>query len=99
MKELIEAFRRKGKEFSPILKMGGRSSRTPCDDARAGVQRLRRDPGGRVKALERIQNVLCEINMGATAIGTGLNAPKGYAKSARSTLQRSRASRSTSRRT
>ena len=28
-------------------------------------------------ALERIQNVLCEINMGATAIGTGLNAPAG----------------------
>jgi aspartate ammonia-lyase len=35
---------------------------------------------GEVKALERIQNVLCEINMGATAIGTGLNAPAGYAR-------------------
>ena len=35
---------------------------------------------GEVKALERIQNVLCETNMGATAIGTGLNAPAGYAE-------------------
>ena len=32
---------------------------------------------GEVLALERIQNVLCETNMGATAIGTGLNAPDG----------------------
>ena len=35
---------------------------------------------GEVLALERIQNVLCETNMGATAIGTGLNAPEGYAE-------------------
>jgi aspartate ammonia-lyase len=34
---------------------------------------------GEVQALERIQRVLCEVNMGATAIGTGLNAPAGYA--------------------
>jgi len=26
-----------------------------------------------------VQRVLCEVNMGATAIGTGLNAPVGYA--------------------
>ena len=32
---------------------------------------------GEVRALEAIQRVLCEINMGATAIGTGLNAPAG----------------------
>jgi aspartate ammonia-lyase len=35
---------------------------------------------GEVRALEAIQNVLCETNMGATAIGTGLNAPAGYAQ-------------------
>ena len=35
---------------------------------------------GEVQALERIQSVLCEVNMGATAIGTGLNAPAGYAR-------------------
>jgi aspartate ammonia-lyase len=27
-----------------------------------------------------MQRVLCEVNMGATAIGTGLNAPAGYAR-------------------
>ena len=35
---------------------------------------------GEVRALEAMQRVLCEINMGATAIGTGLNAPQGYAQ-------------------
>jgi aspartate ammonia-lyase len=35
---------------------------------------------GEVRTLERIQSVLCEINMGGTAIGTGLNAPAGYAE-------------------
>ena len=35
---------------------------------------------GEVRALEVVQRVLCEINMGATAIGTGLNAPAGYAE-------------------
>ena len=34
---------------------------------------------GEVFALTSIQRVLCETNMGATAIGTGLNAPPGYA--------------------
>ncbi len=81
MKELIEAFRRKGKEFSPILKMG----RTQLQDAvpmtlgqefNAFAETL----AGEVRALEVVQRVLCEINMGATAIGTGLNAPAGYAE-------------------
>ena len=34
---------------------------------------------GEVRALDLVQRVLCEVNMGATAIGTGLNAPPGYA--------------------
>ena len=81
MKELIGAFRKKGKEFASILKMG----RTQLQDAvpmtlgqefNAFAETL----AGEVLALERIQNVLCETNMGATAIGTGLNAPEGYAE-------------------
>src|SRR5215471_18091263 len=81
IRELIEAFRAKGKAFAGILKMG----RTQLQDAvpmtvgqefTAFAETL----SGEVRALERIQNVLCEINMGATAIGTGLNAPAGYAK-------------------
>jgi aspartate ammonia-lyase len=81
VKELIAAFRKKGREFSAVLKMG----RTQLQDAvpmtlgqefNAFAETL----AGEVAALERIQTVLCETNMGATAIGTGLNAPEGYAE-------------------
>ena len=81
MKVLIAAFRKKGKQFSKILKMG----RTQLQDAvpmtlGQEFEAFAATLSGEVQALERIQNVLCEINMGATAIGTGLNAPKGYAQ-------------------
>ncbi len=81
MKRLIEAFRAKGKEFSSHLKMG----RTQLQDAvpmtlGQEFEAFAETLAGEVLALERIQNVLCEINMGATAIGTGLNAPAGYAE-------------------
>jgi aspartate ammonia-lyase len=81
MNELIEAFRAKGREFARVLKMG----RTQLQDAvpmtlgqefTAFAETL----SGEVRALEAIQRVLCEINMGATAIGTGLNAPAGYSQ-------------------
>jgi aspartate ammonia-lyase len=81
VKELIAAFRRKGTEFAKIIKMG----RTQLQDAvpmTLGQEfvSFAETLSGEVMALERIQNVLCEINMGATAIGTGLNAPAGYAE-------------------
>jgi aspartate ammonia-lyase len=81
MKELIEAFKRKGTEFASILKMG----RTQLQDAvpmtlgqefNAFAETL----AGEVRALAVIQHVICETNMGATAIGTGLNAPPGYSQ-------------------
>src|SRR5262245_42512330 len=81
MNELIESFRRKGKELSSVIKMG----RTQLQDAvpmtlgqefAAFAETL----AGEVRALNAVQQVLCEINMGATAIGTGLNAPAGYAQ-------------------
>ena len=81
MNELIAAFRAKGREFGPIVKMG----RTQLQDAvpmtlgqefNAFAETL----AGEVRTLEAMQNVLSEINMGATAIGTGLNAPAGYAE-------------------
>jgi aspartate ammonia-lyase len=81
MKELIAAFRAKGKEFSALVKMG----RTQLQDA--VPMTLGQEFGafaetlaGEIRALEVVQNVLCEVNMGATAIGTGLNAPAGYAQ-------------------
>jgi aspartate ammonia-lyase len=81
MRELIAAFRAKGKEFASILKMG----RTQLQDAvpmtlGQEFEAFAETLSGEVQALERIQQVLCEVNMGATAIGTGLNAPAGYAE-------------------
>jgi aspartate ammonia-lyase len=80
MLELVEAFNAKGREFSEILKMG----RTQLQDAvpmtlgqefKAFGETLK----GEVRTLQAMEQVLCETNMGATAIGTGLNAPAGYA--------------------
>jgi aspartate ammonia-lyase len=80
-KELIAAFRAKGKEFGHILKMG----RTQLQDAVpmtlgqefvAFAETLEDE----ITALQNIEKVLCEISMGGTAIGTGLNAPEGYAQ-------------------
>jgi aspartate ammonia-lyase len=80
MLELVEAFNAKGREFSEILKMG----RTQLQDAvpmtlgqefKAFGETLK----GEVRTLQAMEQVLCETNMGATAIGTGLNAPSGYA--------------------
>jgi aspartate ammonia-lyase len=81
MNRLIAAFRAKALEFAPILKMG----RTQLQDAvpmtlGQEFQAFAETLAGEVRALQSIQRVLCEINMGATAIGTGLNAPVGYAK-------------------
>jgi aspartate ammonia-lyase len=80
MNDLIAAFEVKGKEFADIVKMG----RTQLQDAvpmTLGQEftAFARTLAGEVYALTAIQRVLCETNMGATAIGTGLNAPPGYA--------------------
>ena len=81
IKDLIESFRAKGREFGAIVKMG----RTQLQDAvpmTLGQEftAFGETLAGEVRALEVVQRVLCEINMGATAIGTGLNAPPGYAQ-------------------
>jgi len=81
MRELIAAFRAKGREVATVLKMG----RTQLQDAvpmtlGQEFEAFAATLEGEVHALDRVQvNVLCETNMGATAIGTGLNAPPGYA--------------------
>ena len=81
IKELIAAFRAKGKEFSSILKMG----RTQLQDAvpmtlGQEFEAFAETLAGEIRVLEAAQAALCETNMGATAIGTGLNAPAGYAQ-------------------
>ena len=79
--KLIEAFRNKGREFSNILKMG----RTQLQDAvpmtlGQEFNAFARTLADEIRALEAVKVVLCEISMGGTAIGTGLNAPEGYAQ-------------------
>jgi aspartate ammonia-lyase len=81
VKALIAAFQAKGREFDPILKMG----RTQLQDAvpmTLGQEfaAFGETLAGEVRVLEVVQNALCETNMGATAIGTGLNAPEGYSQ-------------------
>jgi aspartate ammonia-lyase len=81
IRELIAAFRLKGQEFAAIVKMG----RTQLQDAvpmTLGQEfaAFGETLGGEIRALEAMHGVLCEVNMGATAIGTGLNAPAGYAE-------------------
>jgi aspartate ammonia-lyase len=81
MNELIAAFRAKGREFSGVLKMG----RTQLQDAvpmtlGQEFESFAVSLAGELQALEAMERVLTEVNMGATAIGTGLNAPAGYAE-------------------
>ena len=76
---LIKVFEAKGKEFDNILKMG----RTELQDAvpmtlgqefYAFAHQLQ----GQVKLLKQAEEYLYAINMGGTAIGTKLNAVKGF---------------------
>ena len=81
LKDLIASFRAKGEEFKDIIKMG----RTQLQDAvpmtsgqefNAFANNLEEE----IANLERNAVLLKEINMGGTAIGTGLNAVPGFAE-------------------
>jgi aspartate ammonia-lyase len=81
LKQLIAAFRAKGEEFKDIIKMG----RTQLQDAvpmtsgqefNAFANNLEEE----IANLQRNVVLLKEINMGGTAIGTGLNAVPGFAE-------------------
>ncbi|MCL4812929.1 MAG: aspartate ammonia-lyase [Vicinamibacteraceae bacterium] len=81
VRALIAAFRAKAREFAGVIKMG----RTQLQDAvpmtlGQEFEAFAETLAGEVRALEVVQQVLCESNMGGTAIGTGLNAPPGYAE-------------------
>ncbi len=81
MHHLEESFRSKADEFHDVLKMG----RTQLQDA--VPMTLGQEFGafaimlGEDRArLGEAAELLTEINLGATAIGTGINAPEGYAE-------------------
>ena len=85
---LAAAFLHKGEEFGSFIKMG----RTQLQDAvpmtlgqefNAFAHTMLED----VDRLGEAQALIREINMGATAIGTGINAPPGYAESVRRHLE------------
>ncbi len=80
MEELKESLEQKAIEFSDVLKMG----RTENQDAvpmtlgqEFSAYAVMIESA--IKALERAAYDFLDINMGATAIGTGINSPAGYA--------------------
>ena len=56
-----------------------------ADDARTGVHRLRHHARRGLQRLNETRPSLIEINMGATAIGTGITADPRYAEAVRGT--------------
>ncbi|MCR5759073.1 MAG: aspartate ammonia-lyase [Bacteroidales bacterium] len=81
LKNLVDALRKKGKEFKHVIKMG----RTQLQDAVPMTSGQEFDAFAdnleeELANLERNAVLLEEINMGGTAIGTGLNAVPGFAE-------------------
>ena len=80
MRELQQALEKKAEEFSDVLKMG----RTENQDAVPMTLGQEFSAyavmiSSAIRAVERGADELMDINMGATAIGTGINSPPGYA--------------------
>ncbi|MFN0730222.1 aspartate ammonia-lyase [Polaribacter gochangensis] len=76
---LIKEISKKSAKFSNVLKMG----RTQLQDAvpmsmgdefSAWATNLREE----IKSLRTVRNLILELNLGGTAIGTGVNAPKNF---------------------
>jgi aspartate ammonia-lyase len=81
LEQLVTSFRKKGDQFIDIVKMG----RTEMQDAvpmtlgqefHAFASSLESE----IALLRAEEKHLYSVNMGATAIGTGINVPKGYAE-------------------
>ena len=79
--KIVASIQVKATEFQYVVKMG----RTQLQDAvpmtlgqefRAFATLLKED----LKLIDNTRQLLLEINLGATAIGTGVNTPKGYAR-------------------
>lgn len=82
MEEMQLVFQQKAQEFSEVIKMG----RTHLQDAvpiRLGqeFEAYSRVLGRDIKRIKQSRQHLYELNMGATAVGTGLNADPRYIES------------------
>lgn len=88
LENLVTAISEKVTEFNGVIKMG----RTHLQDAvpirlgqefKAYESVLKRD----IKRISRLREALVEVNLGATAVGTGLNADPKYVEKAVEVLQ------------
>lgn len=87
MRSLVQALSAKGREFAHVLKMG----RTQLQDAVPMTLGMEFDAwavtvGEDVERLFEASRLVTEINLGATAIGTGINTVEGYAAAVRAHL-------------
>lgn len=81
MEELRTGLDAKGREFARVIKM----ARTQLQDAvpitlGAEFAAWGVTVGEDVQRLREMRLLLCEVNMGATAVGTGINSVAGYAE-------------------
>jgi aspartate ammonia-lyase len=81
LSQLAASFRAKGDQFIDIVKMG----RTELQDAvpmTVGQEfhALAASLEGEIQLLKDAEKYLYSVNMGATAIGSAINVPKGYAE-------------------
>jgi aspartate ammonia-lyase len=81
LQALSSSFRKKGEEFKSMLKMG----RTEGQDAvpmtlGQEFNAFASQIDAEIEALRKMESFLCNENMGATAIGTGITASPGYAE-------------------
>src|SRR6201986_3207068 len=81
LQKLVKSFRAKGDAYLEIVRMG----RTEMQDAvpmTVGQEfhAFAASLDTEIQLLKDAEKYLYSVNMGATAIGTGLNAPKGYAE-------------------
>jgi aspartate ammonia-lyase len=81
LQQLVKSFRAKGNAYLEIVKMG----RTEMQDAvpmTVGQEfhAFAASLEGEIQLLRDAEKYLYAVNMGATAIGTGINVPNGYAE-------------------
>ena len=90
MRDLAESFRRKGDGVRAHSQDGTHAAAgRGADDAGPGVRAFGHTMLEDVDRLGEALSLIREINMGATAIGTGINAAAGYTESVRKQLSES----------
>lgn len=80
-RRLSAAFADKAREFDHVMKVG----RTQLQDAvpitlGSEFKSFATTVGEDVERVDQLKRLLLEVNLGGTAVGTGINTPKGYAE-------------------